>query len=266
MQITLTLGAILLYSLSLILLLQQLKNRKLESTPLFKVFFYLSVILHILTLNYSVFPNQALQLGFFSVSSLIFCVISITSCLSIIRKLPIESLLLMLIPCATLSIIVAQWPPTSDDKIITDSGLISHIVLSILAYSIITIAALQALALAAQESILRKHSFNTVFQFLPPLQTMEKLLFEMIWLGFALLSLSITSGFIFLDDMFAQHVAHKTILSIIAWVIFGTLLYGRIAKGWRGITATKWTISGFIALMLAYFGSKFVLEIILQRI
>lgn len=266
MQITLTLSAILLYSLSLMTLAFQLKNRKLESTLSFKLFFYLSVTVHILTLNYSVFPNHTLQLGFFKVSSLIFCVISIISCISIIRKMPIESLLLVLIPCTTLSIIVSEWAPGMNHKIISDSGLISHIVLSILAYSIITFAALQALALAAQESILRKHSFKTIFDFLPPLQTMEKLLFEMIWLGFALLSLSIASGFIFLDDMFAQHLVHKTLLSIIAWFIFGTLLYGRAAKGWRGITATKWTISGFIALMLAYFGSKFVLEIILHRI
>ncbi len=266
MQITLTLSAIILYSLSLATLLFQLKNNKLESTPLFKSFFYVSVMLHILTLNFSVFPNHTLQLGFFKVSSLIFCVIAMISCLSIIRKLPIESLLLILIPCTTLSIVVGEWAPGTNNKIITDSGLISHIVLSILAYSIITFAALQALALASQESVLRKHNFKSILEFLPPLQTMEKLLFEMIWFGFALLSLSIASGFIFLDDMFAQHLVHKTILSIIAWLIFGTLLYGRAAKGWRGITATKWTISGFIFLMLAYFGSKFVLEIILHRI
>ena len=95
---------------------------------------------------------------------------------------------------------------------------------------------------------------------------MEKLLFELIWIGFILLTLSVASGFIFLDDMFAQHLVHKTILSIIAWCIFAILLYGRHAQGWRGTTAIKLTIAGFVVLMLAYFGSKFVLEIILQRV
>jgi ABC-type uncharacterized transport system permease subunit len=107
---------------------------------------------------------------------------------------------------------------------------------------------------------------QTLLAFLPPLQTMEKLLFEIIGFGLLLLTLSIASGFFFLENMFAQHLAHKTFFSLIAWAIFATLLTGRIKYGWRGITATKWTISGFIALMLAYFGTKFVLELVLQRL
>jgi ABC-type uncharacterized transport system permease subunit len=78
-----------------------------------------------------------------------------------------------------------------------------------------------------------------------------------------LLCLALSFGFIYLDDMFAQKVAHKTILSIIAWVVFATLLAGRYRFGWRGRTAINWTISGFVILMLAYFGSKVVLELLL---
>jgi ABC-type uncharacterized transport system permease subunit len=266
MQTIITLSAASLYTISFFLLWLQVKNKSTHTSSNFRGCFYAATILHIATLHFSVFPNNTLQLGFFQASTLIFCVISIISCLSIFRKLPIESLLLCLFPCAVLSIIIAEWAPGSSHKIIVGHELISHIVLSILAYSIITLAALQALALAAQESILRKHSLKGIFGFLPPLQTMEKLLFEMIWLGFILLTLSISSGFIFLENMFAQHLVHKTTLSIIAWFIFGILLFGRTLKGWRGITATKWTISGFTALMLAYFGSKFVLEILLQRV
>jgi ABC-type uncharacterized transport system permease subunit len=99
---------------------------------------------------------------------------------------------------------------------------------------------------------------------LPPLQTMESLLFEMIAVGFVLLSLALLSGFSFLEDMFAQRQVHKTVLSIIAWFVFGTLLWGRYRFGWRGQKALIWTLSGFVVLMLAYFGSKVVIELILS--
>lgn len=266
MQTILTTSTIFLYGISLVMLWSQLKNRQAQTSTAFKACLVASTLGHIATLHFSVFPGGSLHLGFFKASSLIFCVISIISCISIMRRLPIESLLIPLFPLSITSIVVGQWPVGIDEKIISGAELITHIVLSILAYSIITLASLQALALAAQESILHQHRLKSISIFMPPLQTMEKLLFEMIWLGFVLLTLSIASGFMFLENMFAQHLAHKTILSIIAWLIFGILLLGRGIQGWRGITATKWTISGFLALMLAYFGSKFVLEIILQRI
>jgi ABC-type uncharacterized transport system permease subunit len=87
----------------------------------------------------------------------------------------------------------------------------------------------------------------------------------MIALGFLLLSVALGTGFMFLEDMFAQHLAHKTILSVAAWTVFGILLWGRFRFGWRGRTALRWTLAGFVVLMIAYFGSKFVLELILQR-
>jgi ABC-type uncharacterized transport system permease subunit len=101
---------------------------------------------------------------------------------------------------------------------------------------------------------------------LPPLQTLEFLMFQCIGLGFFLLSLSLISGFIFLDDLFAQHLAHKTILSIIAWIVIAILLWGRYYSGWRGRTAIRYVFTSFILLMLAYFGSKVVLELILHRV
>lgn len=265
MQLFITLTAIFLYSASFIVLLRQIRSRKRPAPWLFEALLGLSIIVHIFSLSYNVFPNQTLHLGFFRVSSLIFCVISIIAFISILRKLPIENLLVILFPLTILGIGVGQWVANPADKIIEDSGLIVHIILSILAYSIITIASLQALALAAQEDLFKRHAFKGLFEYLPPLQTMEKLLFEMVWLGFILLTISIISGFVFLDNMFAQHLAHKTLFSILAWVIFAILLYGRHARGWRGKAAASWTIFGFSLLMLGYFGSKFVLEIILQR-
>ena len=100
----------------------------------------------------------------------------------------------------------------------------------------------------------------------PPLQAMESLLFQMISTGLLFLSVSLLSGFIFIEDLFAQHLVHKTILSIVAWFIFSSLLIGRKRYGWRGKTAIRWTLYGFLSLLLAYFGSKLVLEVILDKV
>jgi ABC-type uncharacterized transport system permease subunit len=87
----------------------------------------------------------------------------------------------------------------------------------------------------------------------------------MISVGFVLLSAALVTGFLFLEDMFAQHLAHKTVLSILAWLAFGILLWGRYRFGWRGRPAIRWTLVGFAVLVLAYFGSKAVLELLLRR-
>ena len=139
----------------------------------------------------------------------------------------------------------------------------SHILTSLLAYSILGLAVLQAILLAIQDNHLRNRSPGGFIRALPPLQTMESLLFQMIATGFALLTLALVTGALFLEDIFAQHLVHKTTLSIIAWAVFAVLLWGRWRFGWRGRTAIRWTIGGFMFLMLAYFGSKFVLELVL---
>ena len=142
----------------------------------------------------------------------------------------------------------------------------THILSSVIAFSLLTIAALQAILLAIQDAQLKNHQPNKFLLRLPALQTMEALLFQMITLGVIFLTLSLTSGMLFIDDLFAQHLVHKTVLSLVAWLIFTALLIGRWRYGWRGKIAIHWTIAGFVLLLLAYFGSKFVLEIILKRI
>jgi ABC-type uncharacterized transport system permease subunit len=138
--------------------------------------------------------------------------------------------------------------------------------LSLLAYSLLAIAALQALALALEDRLLRQRRPLRMMRILPPLQTLEFSMFQIIAFGFFLLSLGLISGLMFLKDMFAQHLVHKTVLSIIAWLVFAILLWGRYRFGWRGRTAIRYTLSGFGSLMLAYFGSKLVLELILHRV
>ena len=121
-----------------------------------------------------------------------------------------------------------------------------------------------ALLLLLQDHHLKhKHPSGLIRNF-PPLQTMESLLFGFLWAGWLLLSLSLLSGWLFFEDLFAQHLVHKTVLSCIAWVVFAVLLAGRHQLGWRGHKAIRWTLAGFCLLMLAYFGSKLVREFILH--
>jgi ABC-type uncharacterized transport system permease subunit len=127
------------------------------------------------------------------------------------------------------------------------------------------LASFQAALLAAQNNHLHKRQNTRFIRTLPSLEDMEHFLFRLIAIGVILLSFSLLSGFYFLDNLFGSHVAHKTILSIISWVIFTSLLIGRWKYGWRGKTAVRWTLAGFIVLALAFFGTKFIQEYILDK-
>jgi ABC-type uncharacterized transport system permease subunit len=130
---------------------------------------------------------------------------------------------------------------------------------------VLTIAACQAAAVAALDYQLHHRHTRGLVQVLPPLQLMEAMLFELLWVGLVLLTIAISSGMLFLEDIFAQHLVHKTVLTLCAWLLFATLLWGHHQLGWRSQTAVRFTLSGFVVLMLGYFGSKFVLELILQQ-
>lgn len=209
--------------------------------------------------------HAGINLGFFTVLSLLFWVINVIVLLSSLKK-ALHNLFILLFPLSALAVAASLLGQERVTQVQLGYELAGHVVLSILAYSLLTIATLQALLLAYQNHQLRhKHPRGTI-RLLPPLQTMESLLFEVLWAGQILLTLSIVSGIWFLEDMFAQHLAHKSVFSIIAWIIYALLLWGRHRAGWRGYTAIRWTLGGFLSLMLAYFGSKLVLEIILQRI
>jgi ABC-type uncharacterized transport system permease subunit len=141
----------------------------------------------------------------------------------------------------------------------------AHIILSTVAYALITIAAALAIALALLDRRLRNRKPLGLLSILPSVEALESGTFQALGAGFAVLTLALFSGFIFVEDIFAQHLIHKTVLSCLAWVVFAILLFGRWRFGWRGRTAMRWTLSGFGLLVLAYFGSKLVLESILGR-
>lgn len=140
-----------------------------------------------------------------------------------------------------------------------------HAGLALLAYAMLAVAALLALLLWRQEQALRHHELRTLMHRFPPLTLLESLMFRLIAAGFVVLTLALLSGVLFVDNLFAQHLVHKTVLSLLAWAAFGVLLFGRWRFGWRGKRAVRWTLLAMLLLLLAFFGSKFVLEVILQR-
>ncbi len=144
----------------------------------------------------------------------------------------------------------------------------AHFIIAMLAYSLFTLAALHAMLMAVAERHLHNARFSRALANLPPLLTMEALLFRLIGIAFVLLTLTLVSGIVFSESLFgtAFRVDHKTVFAIISWLLFGSLLFGRRVWGWRGRVALRWTLAGFITLMLAYVGSRFVVEVLLHRV
>jgi len=147
----------------------------------------------------------------------------------------------------------------------TTAHTTAHIFTSVIAFGVLSVAGVYAVFIALIDHLLRQHSFNRLVQTLPALETLEALLFLLIKVGFAVLTVALATGLVYVDDLFGQHLAHKTILSILAWLIFALLLWGRWKRGWRGRVAVRMTLAGIALLLLSYFGSKLVLEILLER-
>jgi len=235
------------------------------STKISTVPAWLAICAHF-SYTLSTFQQQNdFNFSLFSTASIISSLVALLLLLATLNN-PVEKLGLAVFPLATLSLIASLLFADKEYVIqINNWQMGTHILSSIIAFSLLNIAALQAIMLAIQDQQLRKHPPKRFIQTLPPLQTMEHLLFQMIAMGLLFLTSSLISGFIFIEDLFAQHLVHKTILSIVAWITFSSLLIGKVNYGWRGQTAVKWTLAGFSLLLLAYFGSKLVLELILQR-
>ena len=224
-----------------------------------------ALLLHGIMLYAELFTARGLNLSFFNAVSLAAWTVAGLLLVSALSK-PVENLAILALPVAAITVLLDLRFP--GDHLLSEGAgwaLRVHVLTSMLAYSLLTLASVQALLLAIQDNHLRRHHPGGFIRALPPLQTMESLLFEMISLGFLLLSIALATGFVYLEDMFAQHLVHKTVLSIVAWIAFAILLWWRYRFGWRGRTAIRWTLVGFAVLMLAYFGSKAVIELILKR-
>ena len=224
-----------------------------------------AVVAHAISVHGTIFTEQGIDLGILRVASLIAWFICVLALLTAMRR-PVENSVAILFPISSIAIAVSELARGPDMYLQNPgTGMLSHILLSILAYSVLSLCAVQALVLKAQERELKQHHMRGILRALPPLQTMEAMLFEGLWVGFALLTLAIITGGIYVDNLLAQHLVHKTVFSVVAWIIFAALLWGHRMHGWRGHIAVRWTLIGFSALVLAYFGTKLVLELVLHR-
>jgi len=189
------------------------------------------------------------------------------------RNLSVDSLRRMVLPSAALAVALqAAFPGAVIDMEGRSVWFGWHIAIATLAYATMTIAAFHAVLMALQESRLhagneRSGFFTAALDQLPALLTMEKLLFRMIALGFVLLSLTVLSGIVFSEQLFGKALKwdHKSIFTLLSWLLFAALLAGRRLRGWRGKTALSFTLAGFATLLLAYVGSRFVFEVVLHR-
>lgn len=238
-----------------------LRKGKRPASGLIKGMTALALLLHTFALYKILHQSNGINLGFFISGSLVAWLVALVVLFSSLRQ-PIDNLFIAVLPMAAVAAALAAFGPELGSARLFDGGLIIHILLSILAYSIFTVATVQAILLARQDQALKQHHTRGLVASLPPLQTMERLLFEMLWIGMFLLTAALISGFFYVENLFAQHLVHKTLLSLLAWLLYGILLWGRAMRGWRSQRAVRWTISAFVILMLGFFGSKLALDLL----
>ena len=203
----------------------------------------------------------------------VFNLLSFTSGLMLLLSMlfstyrPVLALNLIGIPVAASGLVLGLM--FSQPKLVatpSSLGLDIHIILSLSAYAVLFMAAIHAILLWFQNRELKKKNKKRVWvNLLPPLQAMESLLFDLLITGFVMLTLALGFGFFTIDNFFAQHLAHKTVFSLMSWLMYALLLTGHYAFGWRGQKAIRFTLIAFGLLALGFIGSKFVLEMILAR-
>ena len=261
MQVTVISGlfAVFFYLMGSVFQGMNFKSNKETRSQVF-IFGGLAVLAHALSAYGVIISTDGFHFGLFEISTLITLSISLLVLISSLRK-PLQILFLGLFPLAAISILASlairsDYPPTN-----MSLPLASHVLISILAYSFITIAALQASFLAYQDHQLKHRHASGLIPKLPSLQDMEAFLFELVWVGQVLLTLTIATAFLFFDDIWgADGVIHKTVFSLLACIVFAVLLWGRHQLGWRGQTAIRGTLSGFTLLIIGFYGVKFALE------
>lgn len=228
------------------------------------------LLLHAITLYQSMFAGAGLSFGLGNaISSIVWLTAFIYWFSGFFNRL--RGLQTLVAPVAAIAAIAVLLPlvfpslrPLENTEL---PAFKAHLLVAMMAYSLLTIAALHALLMTVVERHLHHPATRSIFTNLPPLLAMEKLLFHIIWVGFILLTLTLMSGIVFSKEVFGQPLTftHKTLFGFVSWGVFAALLAGRQFYGWRGRIAIRWTLAGFITLLLAYIGSKFVLEILLSR-
>ncbi len=252
----------LLYLAGTVLLIQRLRRGMSGTATLAMAAATAGMAAHAFVLGNQLSVPAGLQLGFFHSLSLAGWVMVLLMLVIALRQ-PVQNLGIGVLPLAALALLGAlAW---GGGRVISTNnlGIDAHILLSLVAYGVLGLAAIQALVLLFQHRALHDHRALGAVRGLPPLYVMETILFRLLAIGFILLTAGLATGLLFLDDMFAQQVVHKTVLSILAWLLFAALIAGHWVAGWRGLTAVRLTLGGIVLLIVGYSGSQLVLEIIL---
>ena len=247
----------MLTALSIWWYLSSNESKKIQTTIF--ILWVLAIILHVYSL-FPIFEDNSVNLSLYYALSVVAFIISFFLYFSSILG---NTQYLGIIILPIVSFVFLLNFTNVPVNISLNNFLFAHVILSLISYSILCLSAAQSLILKIQEKKLQKNKPIGFIGSLPSLDIMDKLLFKLLALGVIFLSLSLLSGLIFLEDIFAQHLAHKTILSIIAWFIFIYLIFSRSKYGYRGTKAANITLVGFFILFLSYFGTKTVLEMIL---
>ena len=226
-----------------------------------------ALVFHALSLRADIFEAGAMRFSFsIALSVMLWLAIALYWLESLYAR--IEGLQVLGLPVAAVATVLplifveAHLLPNAGSL-----GFRLHFLVAMLAYSLFTVAAIHAVLMALAENALHRGKLPLLLAGLPPLMTMEALLFRLIQVAFVLLTLTLLSGLLFSESLFGKAFVfnHKTVFAMLSWAIFAALLVGRHLRGWRGKTALRWTLSGFATLLLAYVGSRFVLEVILGR-
>ena len=223
--------------------------------------------LHAALLYHSLFFAPELRFGFgHALSVTLWLAVAIYWVESLFVR--VDSLQAFVLPLAGFCVLLpAAFPGFSLREYAHSFEFRVHLVMAMAAYSLFMIAALHAVMMSLLERRLHRGPLPAPFADLPPLLTLERLLFRVIAIGFVLLTLTLGTGILFSEEMFGRPMRfdHKTVFAVASWMIFAALLYGRYRHGWRGRAALRWVFAGFASLLLAYVGSRFVLEVILHR-
>ena len=227
----------------------------------------LGIILHGWLLYRDVFALGEVNLGvYYALSAILWLTVLIYWIADL--KHALHSLQAFVLPPAALFVLMPAF--AIKDYYVETEGMTLfslHIAIAMIAYSLFTFAALHACLMRVAERALHKKNSWLALPGFPPLMVMDALLFKVLRIGFVLLTITLASGMLFSEEIFGKPLQfnHKTIFSIASWLIYAWLLFGRFKYGWRGKTATRWTLVGFVLLLLAYIGSRFVLHVILER-
>jgi ABC-type uncharacterized transport system permease subunit len=228
---------------------------------------FVALLLHLWLLDGAIFVDGGMRFGFgLAVSTMVWLAAAIYWGESFFHH--VDGMQALVLPLAAIGVMLPVFFPGAHLLVNNDSQMFrAHFIVAMLAYSLFTIAALHATVMAVLERGLHSGALNASMASLPPLLSMERLLFRIIWIGFALLTVTVGSGILFSETLFGKPLAfnYKTVFALLSWGIFAALLLGRHVYGWRGRSALRFTLAGFVALLLAYVGTRFVLEVILGR-